>query len=228
MNLRTLLSKALREIIGRKYYKLLSLYNFCSWKWEIIGREDNVKIFDFYPYEKREILYSWVNEHEIKNEPIDYLEFGVFKGESMLKWCALNKNFESRFFGFDSFVGLQEEYDGQDIGHLDVKGIRPDIDDKRVTFIKGFFTETLPDFLSSFQPQNRLVIHMDADLYSSTLFTLILLNKIITKKTVIIFDEFAHIEHEFPAFREYLKVCNRSWSFIASREDYGKVAVRIL
>ena len=104
----------------------------------------------------------------------------------------------------------------------------PQINDIRVSFIKGFFTITLPAFLKSFEPRNRLVIHMDADLYSSTLFVLIHLNKLIVYETIIIFDEFAHIEHEFPAFREYLRVCGKKFKILAARSDIGKIAVKIL
>ena len=68
----------------------------------------------------------------------------------------------------------------------------------------------MPEFVKTFEVKNQLVLHMDVDLYSLTLFILIILNGFIDKGTIIIFDQFAHIEHEFSAFREFLKVCNKN------------------
>ncbi len=36
----------------------------------------------------------------------DFFEFGVYRGDSLRTWCALNGNRDTRFFGFDSFRGL--------------------------------------------------------------------------------------------------------------------------
>ena len=84
--------------------------------------------------------------------PIDYLEFGVFQGESMRHWVTLNQHPDSRFYGFDSFEGLPEDwkrFDGQMVkAHFDVKGSVPDIDDPRVSFVRGWFQETVDEFLA--------------------------------------------------------------------------------
>ena len=47
---------------------------------------------------------------------------------------------------------------------------------KRISFVKGWFQNTLPGFLNGFSPRSRLIVHNDSDLYSSTLFTLANLN----------------------------------------------------
>lgn len=227
-SLGTFVSKVLRTVLGNCYPKLNTLYNFCSWKHEILDNVGDAKVFDFYPYEKREILYSWLNTEVIANKPIDFVEFGSWKGESIEKWRNINQNKESRFFGFDSFEGLPEDYDGTEAKYFDVDGLTPKIDDDRVKFIKGWFADTVPGFVKTFEVKNQLVLHMDADLYSSTLFILIILNSFIEKGTIIIFDEFAHIEHEFPAFREYLKVCDRNWKLLCARSDFGKIAIEII
>ncbi|GGC51740.1 hypothetical protein GCM10011504_32730 [Siccirubricoccus deserti] len=48
----------------------------------------------------------------------------------------------------------------------------PQIDDPRVSFVKGWSQETLPGFLANFTPRSRLVVHCDSDLHSSTLYAL--------------------------------------------------------
>ena len=89
-------------------------------------------------------------------------------------------------------------------------GQLPEIDDPRVVFVKGWFDDTLPKFVKDFdrahdsaghigkvpllnreslskQVRPPLVIHLDADLYSSTILALIYLNPFIVRGTVLIF-----------------------------------------
>src|SRR5919108_1860709 len=54
-------------------------------------------------------LYRYVNDVALRNVPVDYLEFGVFRGWSMQQWLQINKHPESRFVGFDTFTGLPED-----------------------------------------------------------------------------------------------------------------------
>jgi len=51
-------------------------------------------------------LYNYIIYDVLENRPIDYLEFGVWKGESLKYFSTLDQNPKSRFFGFDSFEGL--------------------------------------------------------------------------------------------------------------------------
>src|SRR5262245_32721222 len=62
-----------------------------------------------YPvFPDRETLYGYINNEALGNQEIDYLEFGVYKGESLMKWAELNSKPSSRFHGFDTFTGLPE------------------------------------------------------------------------------------------------------------------------
>jgi O-methyltransferase len=64
-----------------------------------------------YPvYSDRETLYEYINNEALGNREIDYLEFGVYKGESLMKWVELNSKPGSRFHGFDTFTWLPEDW----------------------------------------------------------------------------------------------------------------------
>ena len=81
---------------------------------------------------------------------IDYLEFGVHEGHSILYWAECNKAPESRFFGFDTFSGLPEDWTPDyRKGHFDTSGHIPETTDKRVSFISGLFQDTVPEFLTT-------------------------------------------------------------------------------
>lgn len=176
-------------------------------------------------------LYEYLNSEVIGDTAIDYLEFGVFQGETVFKWAALNENDSSRFFGFDSFEGLPDGWDGvletKKKAHFGVDGLIPKTEDSRIKFVKGLFQETLSDFKASFKPSERLVIHNDSDLFSSTLYTLTMLDEIITEGTILIFDEFYSSSHEFQAFYDYTKAYQRKFSVLGavSKDPYHQIAL---
>lgn len=168
-------------------------------------------------------LYDYIHGL-IGNIPISFLEFGVYKGESIEYWTELNTNAESEFFGFDSFEGLPEgwQYLTGELGkgYFSTDGQLPLIDDRRVTFIKGWYQETLPSFLANFSTNKQLVIHNDSDLYSSTLYTLCSLDRIIQPGVIIIFDEFSSPLHEFRALEDYTTSFLREYDVLAAAGPY--------
>ena len=113
-----------------------------------INANRKLKFNDFYNgkvvYEERFKLHEFINREEIKNEAIDYLEFGVASGIAFKWWTEKNSNKESRFFGFDVFTGLPEDFGVMKKHHYDTSGITPDIKDNRVQFISGLFQNSLP------------------------------------------------------------------------------------
>jgi O-methyltransferase len=170
-------------------------------------------------------LYSYLNKNVLHNDAIDYLEFGVYRGDSIRRWSTINTHPNSRFFGFDSFEGLPEGWTNKHgEGAFDVSGNIPQIDDPRVSFVKGWFQHTLRPMLANFQPRSRLVIHNDSDLYSSTLYVLATLDQLIVPDTVIVFDEFCVALHEFRAFFDYQRAFMRSATPLAMTEDFATQA----
>jgi O-methyltransferase len=183
-------------------------------------------------FASRDLLYRHINERVLANCDIDYLEFGVFEGASIRDWTSANTGPASRFVGFDSFEGLPEDWEclGQAMprGAFATRGRLPDIGDSRVRFVKGLFHETLPRFLTGFSPRGRLVVHLDADLYSSTLFVLSTLHPLLVPGTILVFDEFNAVTHEFRAFTDYASSFVRQYQVIgATAAPYQQVAVRL-
>jgi O-methyltransferase len=177
----------------------------------------------------RSEMFSFVQQSCIGTAAVDYLEFGVFQGDSIRQWIELNKNRESRFFGFDSFEGLPEDWrSGQAKGHFDVGGTVPAIDDARVKWIKGWFEETIPPFAREFSTRGRLLLHIDSDLYSSAMLALMHFGPFMSKGTLLIFDEFYDREHEFKALMDWRRIYNRDFRVVAQVDNYGKVCLELV
>ncbi|KRA38581.1 hypothetical protein ASD81_08180 [Nocardioides sp. Root614] len=183
-------------------------------------------------FAQREEMYDHVHAQLIGDGAIDYLEFGVFEGQSLRHWTQLNQRPESRFYGFDSFEGLPEDwkrFDGQMVkAHFDVDGVLPDIDDERLSFVPGWFQDTVDIFLEKFEPQAQLVLHIDSDLYSSALYVLTRLNALLVPGTIVIFDEFSSVLNEFAALEHYCSAYQREYDVLASAWHYfGHLAIRM-
>lgn len=179
-------------------------------------------------FEDRFRLYEYLNCNSLQGATINYLEFGVWQGVTIKKWCELNSSLESRFYGFDTFDGLPENWNARHPqGSFDVNGNLPDITDPRVRFIKGLFQKTLAGFLEGFRNSNRMVVHVDCDLYSSALCCLTLLHPHLTPGSIVIFDEFRELEDEFSAFCDYTRSFYRKWRGLAYTPLYSNVALQV-
>ncbi len=69
---------------------------------------------------------------------------------------------------------------------------------------------------------NIIVLHMDADLYSSALFVLISMHQYLRKGDVLMFDDFLDPLGEFKAFSDYCQAL-RIKPEIVSAVRYGKL-----
>ena len=159
-------------------------------------------------------IFKYLFENKIV-QPLDYLEFGVYRGESINWW--LNKlGIESNLYGFDSFEGLNEDwYFGCPKGTFKVESI-PQIVAPNIRFVKGWFEDSLVPFLSTSKKlKSNLVIHLDADLYIPTIFVLRTLNKLLIPNTIVIFDEFWFVKDEFKALLDFISETGKTFEYIA-------------
>ena len=145
-----------------------------------------------------------------------WLEFGVASGNTI---NYISKFTNNTVYGFDSFEGLPEKWrDGMEKGFFSRNGILPQVN-SNVKLIKGWFNETLVDFIKI---QNKKIsfIHIDCDLYSSTKYVLDTLINYIDNNCIIIFDELVNYpgfdgdNGELKAFYEFITENNVDYEWI--------------
>jgi O-methyltransferase len=166
----------------------------------------------------------------LADAPIDYLEFGVFEGRTLRWWSEINRHPGTRFFGFDTFTGLPEDWDrgGLKAGAFSTEAKTPAIDDARIQYFAGTFQQTLPGFLKSYAGENRRVFHLDADLYSSTLFVLHHLAPFLRTGDVLIFDEFHVYLDEFKALQDFRSAWPLKVRTVRRSPDWAQTVMEIL
>ena len=148
----------------------------------IIKNANNAKLFD----DKASNLKYALSQVELDGL---YLEFGVFKGTTINLISSEKK--DKIIYGFDSFEGLPEDWTAREPkGTFDVEGNFPQVN-KNVRLIKGWFNNTLPNFVEE-HSENCAFIHVDSDLYSSAKTVFSFLKDRIISGTVIVFDEYIY------------------------------------
>jgi len=214
-------------------YLFLTMSNLLSLSRWLSDQDKKDILNDFYSskrdYSKRYQLYQYVADKlDLKNEGVDYLEFGVCGGHSFRWWQNYCTNVNSNFYGFDTFEGLPEHWGTFRKG--DMASDIPVIDDTRVEFIKGLFQDTVPNFLVRVNLNNgkRKIIHMDADLFTSTLFTLTNLASYLKSGDILIFDEFNVPNHEYFAFKMFSDAFYIKTKILGAVNNYFQVALMIV
>ena len=159
-----------------------------------------------------------------------HLEFGTYKGNSINILAKLRP--QQKFYGFDSFEGLPETWTmGCRTGAFSIQGKLPPTREN-VELIKGFFDQTLSPFVELHKTERVAFLHIDCDLYSSTKTILQTLLPMITKGTVICFDEFYNYpeweEGEYKAFIEFTEAHHIQFEYLGYIRMGSQVAVKIL
>jgi O-methyltransferase len=181
-------------IISSIYYKLLKPHQFAAFK--------NYKFSD----EKLKFMHLMeaVNYCRIALLPHVYFEFGCHSARtfsSVINSANYLKMDKMEFYAFDSFEGLpsvDSEQDGifktgefataiNDFKSkvLDKTGYK--LSDKFL--IKGFYSNSLTSEVQKRMPKVG-VVHIDVDLYSSTIEVLNFLKPLLVVGTVILFDDY--------------------------------------
>jgi len=209
-------------VVGRNLSKssLIQVQAALNYLW--VGRwmADRGFVFPGRVRDRNDVFVSIARR--VADKKVLYLEFGVAAGETIRWWSSALKNPGSKLHGFDSFEGLPEASGPWTKGQFSTRGKAPKIDDPRISFYIGRFDQTLPAYQPP--PHDQLVVNLDADLYSSTIFVLRTLRPHLKSGSYVYFDEMNHVDHEPRAFDEFvaesgLKFCpicaDRTLAYVA-------------
>jgi hypothetical protein len=152
----------------------------------------------------------------IGDRAITYLEFGVHRGRSMRDIVDRFPDPGATFVGFDSFEGLPEAWGPFMPGQFSTGGTAPSSTDSRVKFVRGWFQNTVQDFLRANKSSGPVLIHFDADLYTATLFLLTTFWHHIPDY-YFVFDEF--VPSEIVAMYDFARAYPIVFEFIACTVD---------
>ncbi len=155
-----------------------------------------------------------------------YLEFGVGRGKS-IRW--IGSHTDRTVHGFDSFEGIPEYWNGNPVGAF-AQSKLPKAPGN-VKFHIGMFDESIPEFLSVHSDPVSF-LHIDCDLYSSTVTILNAFGPRLQPGAIVLFDEYYNFprwqEHEFRAFQEYVSRIGVEYEYIGYSVTGQQAAVRIL
>jgi Methyltransferase domain len=133
-----------------------------------------------------------------------WLEFGVAGGQSINLIADLT---EAEVVGLDTFEGLPSRWSPRcGAGSFSRNGAVPPVR-PNVTIRKGQFADTLPGLLASRPGASAAFVHIDCDLYSSTVTVLEGIGPRLVPGSVLVFDEFCRWlpDDEERAWREFCR-----------------------
>ena len=214
----------MKKLISKYINKLLEQYApRGSWYlWNEVQKRYTEETVQFIHTEMKTALFCMnpfdVLSHAIENrKPGVIAEFGVFSGKTINHMSSMV--IDQTLYGFDSFEGLPEQWTGFIYARkmFDVQGNMPKVN-PNVKLIKGWFDATVPPFFKDLK-EPVSILHLDADIYSSTKTVLDAAIPHIQNGTILAFDEFFNYPgyqlHEYKAFYEFIAETGWKYEFLA-------------
>ncbi len=158
-----------------------------------------------------------------------FIEFGVWEGF----WLnQLARAFPDKtFYGFDSFEGLPEQWSIRPKGYFSLGGKLPEVE-KNIRLVKGYFDRSLPVFLAEHPDEKISFIHMDCDLYTSTMTALTLIRDRLQVGTQIVLDDFmlepGWATQEHKAFMDFCKAARIEFSYTGYSNQDPSVSASVV
>jgi len=185
-------------------------------------------------------LYEWAVNTQLDPVLMDTglcVEAGTNKGRTLNQFAYWLPN--KTIYGFDSWQGLPEAFNDLPAGHFacDLPEVLPNC-----RLVQGWFgarpaqdQSNIPEFtIQAFANAHKepiALLHLDADLYSSTKTVLDVFAKQIVPGTVILFNEYWNhptwLKHEYKAWQEHVKTFGRDYEYIGYASDHQEVAIRV-
>jgi len=172
------------------------------------------------------LLYQYEIYKKITDLPGDILEFGVFKGASLIRFLTyrsiLENNFSRKIIGFDTFSKFpmqKEKRDIKIIKEFTLDAGNPISKDElnsilikkrfeNFELIEGKVEDTLKKFINNNRNTKISLLHLDMDVYKPTKYVLDILEKRIVKNGIILIDDYGTMEGATKALDEFLKKRN--------------------
>jgi hypothetical protein len=181
-------------------------------------------------------LYEWVTNYQLSIDGL-ILEFGTATGRTLNQFAYWLPS--KTIYGFDSWQGLPEKFNDLPAGHFaqDLPEVLPNC-----KLIQGWFgarplqdQSSIAEFTAqAFANEHQepiALLHLDADLYSSTKTVLDVFAKQIVSGTVILFNEYWNHptwrKHEYQAWQEFVAANNIQYEYIGYASDHQEVAIRV-
>lgn len=158
--------------------------------------------------------------------PGSVLEFGVASGYTLnLLVQALPGRTAA---GFDVFTGLPEDWrSGFPAGMFAQDGL-PEVPGAEL--VVGLFEDTLPGYLAR-ETENVALLHLDADLYTSTRTVLEVVGPRLVEGSVVLFDEYFNYpgwrEGEFLAWQQYAGKTGTTYRYTVYTYNHEQVSMVI-
>jgi hypothetical protein len=185
-------------------------------------------------------LYEWIVNTQLDPALLEtglVLEFGTATGRTLNQFAYWLPN--KTISGFDSWQGLPEKFNDLPAGHFAQSlpevlpncelvqgwfGARPEQDQSSIAeFTAQEFAKVRKELIA--------LLHLDADLYSSTKTVLDAFSAHIVPGTVILFNEYWNHptwkKHEYRAWKEHCKAHGIEYEYIGYASDHQEVAIRV-
>ncbi|CEQ30061.1 CalS11 [[Clostridium] sordellii] len=164
---------------------------------------------------------------KIANIPGEVLEFGVYKGASIIRFATYRELLENtysrkiiRFDIFGEFPKTDNDDDNKFIQRFEEQGgngiskeaLEDFINHKNINnieLIKGNVFDTLDEFLEKNKQIKISLLHLDLDVYKPTKFILEKLYERMVPGGIIVFDDYGTVKGATDAIDEFLKEKNK-------------------
>lgn len=158
----------------------------------------------------------------IMDLPGDIVEFGVFKGVSLVKWATFRNLFETassrKVIGFDIFGKFPEtEFEGDkklrenfvqsagesSISEQDLYNVLDQKKLQNVELVKGNILETVPDYCKKNPNLKISLLHIDVDIYEPSKIILENMYKSVVNGGLIVLDDYGVFPGETKAVDDF-------------------------
>jgi len=201
--------------------------------WERATQQSADFVEEFLPHSmifiSKEDMWAYVSKkiHD-RYEGGVCVEFGVAGGTSINFISARLPKF--KFFGFDSFEGLAEDW----VGHHATKGAYSQngnlpIVNENVSLVKGWFSDTIQPFINSVDENDLRLIHIDSDTYEAAEIVFNNIGDKIKSGCLILFDELIGYPNwkngEYRALEEAQRKFNFKYKFLAFSSEQALIEI---